>query len=148
MKLFFFSSFFLFFLHSFFSFSYFFFFTVTPATYGNSQARGQIRAAVTGYTTTTATPDPSSICSLHSLWQCLILNPLSKARDQTCIFTDTVSVITLIHNGNSWNSFSCTHGDMHKDVHCNNAYPGEKNYKNIPISNHAKKDKFLEWNII
>ena len=31
-----------------------------------------------------ATPDPSHICDLHhSLWQCQILNPRSKARDRT-----------------------------------------------------------------
>ena len=35
------------------------------------------------YTTATATPDPSHVCNLHhSSWQCQILNPLSKARDQ------------------------------------------------------------------
>ena len=34
------------------------------------------------YTTATATWDQSHICDLkHSLWQCRILNPLSKARD-------------------------------------------------------------------
>ena len=34
--------------------------------------------------TTTATQDPSHVCSLHpSSWQCLILNPLSEARDCT-----------------------------------------------------------------
>ena len=39
---------------------------------------------------TTATPDPSLICNLcHSLQQHWILNPLSKARDQTCILMDT-----------------------------------------------------------
>ena len=45
------------------------------------------------YTTAMATPDPSCICDLHSsLWQCWIPNPLSKARDQTCIVdTDTMS---------------------------------------------------------
>ena len=37
------------------------------------------------YTTATAMQDPSHICVLqHSLWQRLILNPLSKARDGTC----------------------------------------------------------------
>ena len=42
------------------------------------------------YTTATATPDPSRICDLrHSSWQCQILNPLSQARDQTCILMDT-----------------------------------------------------------
>ena len=42
------------------------------------------------YTTDTATPDLSGICNLyHSWWQHRILNPLSEARGQTCIFTDT-----------------------------------------------------------
>ena len=36
------------------------------------------------YTTATATQDPSCICDLnHTSWQRRILNPLSKARDQT-----------------------------------------------------------------
>ena len=40
------------------------------------------------YTTATATPDPSFVCDLHhSSWQHWILNPLSKARDQTHILT-------------------------------------------------------------
>ena len=44
------------------------------------------------YTTATSTPDPSHICDLcHILWQHQFLNPLSKARDQTHILTDTVS---------------------------------------------------------
>ena len=34
------------------------------------------------YTTVTATADPSRVCN-HSSQQCQILNPLSKARDQT-----------------------------------------------------------------
>ena len=43
------------------------------------------------YTTVTATPDPSSIWDLHhNLGQWLILNPLSEARDQTCVLTDTM----------------------------------------------------------
>ena len=47
------------------------------------------------YTTDIAIPDPSHICDLHSrLWQCWILNLLSKARDQTCIFMDTSQVLT------------------------------------------------------
>ena len=34
--------------------------------------------------------DLSHVCDLyHSSWQCWILNPLSKARDQTCILMDT-----------------------------------------------------------
>ena len=44
------------------------------------------------YTTATATPDPSCTCDVcHSLWQHQVLNPLSKARDQTYIFMDTMS---------------------------------------------------------
>ena len=42
------------------------------------------------YTTATATQDPSSIWDPHhSLWRCLILNPLSEARVQTCVLVDT-----------------------------------------------------------
>ena len=38
---------------------------------------------------TTAMQDPNRICDLHhSSQQCLILNPLSKDRDQTCILMD------------------------------------------------------------
>ena len=44
------------------------------------------------YATAIATPDPSHICALHcGLWQCLVLNPLSEAKDGTCILTDIVS---------------------------------------------------------
>ena len=41
------------------------------------------------YTTTIATPDPNCICNLYySLWQCWILNPLSKARYWTWVLVD------------------------------------------------------------
>ena len=44
------------------------------------------------YTTAIAMPDPSHIYDLCcSLQQCWILNPLSEARDQTHILTDTMS---------------------------------------------------------
>ena len=48
-------------------------------------------------------PDPSPICDLcHSLWQRWILNPLSEARDGTCILMDTNQVLNpQSHNGNS-----------------------------------------------
>ena len=63
-----------------FIFDLFAFSRATPAAYGDSQVRGQIRA----YTRATATQDPSHICNLHhSSRQHWILNPLSKARDQT-----------------------------------------------------------------
>ena len=42
------------------------------------------------YITATAMPGPSCICDLyHSSWQCQMLNPLSKVRDETCVFMDT-----------------------------------------------------------
>ena len=42
--------------------------------------------------TATATPDLRWICDLHcNFWQWQILNLLSKARDGTCILTDTMS---------------------------------------------------------
>ena len=54
---------------------------------------------------TTATPGPSHICNLrYSLQQCWIINPLSEARDRTCIciLMDTTWVLNLrSHNGNS-----------------------------------------------
>ena len=41
--------------------------------------------------TATATLDPSCVCDPHcSLWQCQILNPLSKPTDQICIHMKTV----------------------------------------------------------
>ena len=45
------------------------------------------------YTTTTAAPDPSRVCDLHhSSQQHQILNPLSEARDWTCIPMDTSQI--------------------------------------------------------
>ena len=62
-------------------------FRAAPATYIGSQARAQIGAKLQADTTATATPDLSHICDLHhSSQQRQILNPLSKARDQTCNF--------------------------------------------------------------
>ena len=45
------------------------------------------------YTTAIATPEPSCVCNLHhSSRQHRILNPLSEARDQTCILMDTSQI--------------------------------------------------------
>ena len=42
------------------------------------------------YATASATPDLSCVCDLHhSPKQHWILNPLSEARDQTCVLMDT-----------------------------------------------------------
>ena len=53
-------------------------------------------------TTATATRDPSRICDLHrSSRQRGILNPLSWARDRTCIVMDTGRIRTpRSHSGN------------------------------------------------
>ena len=57
------------------------------------------------YITATATWDLSHICDLyHRLKQCRILNPLSRARDQTLIPRRRGQALTpLSHNGNSCN---------------------------------------------
>ena len=61
------------------------------------------------YTRATATPDLSHIFDLHhSLWQCQILTPVSKVRDQTSIEPDTSRVLhPLRHNGDSPHGFKC-----------------------------------------
>ena len=66
------------------------FFRAALAGYEGSQARGQIGAvAAPAYTTGTAMPDPSCVCDLHhSLQQRWILNPLSEAKDWTCMLID------------------------------------------------------------
>ena len=56
------------------------------------------------YTTATATWDPSHVFNLyHSSRQCWILNPLSEAKDRTCILMDAGRVLNpMSHNRNSW----------------------------------------------
>ena len=49
----------------------------------------QLELSPPAYTRATATQDPSRVCDLHhSSQQYWILNPLSKARDQTCVLMD------------------------------------------------------------
>ena len=67
-------------------------FMATPGAHGSSWTRSQVGAAAGAYTTATVTLDLSPICNLHqSLQQLRILNPLSEARDQTRILTETMS---------------------------------------------------------
>ena len=48
-----------------------------------------VESELQSYATAIATPDPSLICDpLHSSWQQRILNPLSRARNQTRILMD------------------------------------------------------------
>ena len=64
-------------------------FWATPMAYEGSQARGLIGAIAAGLHLATAMPDPSHVCDLHqSSQQCQILNPLSEARDRTCVLMD------------------------------------------------------------
>ena len=59
--------------------------------YGSSQARGCIRELqLPAYTTATATRDLSCVFDLyHSSQQHWMPDPLSEARDPTCILMDT-----------------------------------------------------------
>ena len=61
-----------------------------PASYGSSRARGRIGAIIVGldhsHSNTRSEPH---LWPHRSSWQCLILNPLSEARDRTHILMDT-----------------------------------------------------------
>ena len=59
-------------------FFFFFFFWAAPVANGGSQALGKIRAISSG--------------PHHTSWQWQILNPLSEARDWTCVLIDTGQV--------------------------------------------------------
>ena len=63
----------------------------------------QLPATATATATATAMPNRSSICDLtHSSQQCWILNPVSKARNQTGLLVDTGRVCNpLSHDGSS-----------------------------------------------
>ena len=57
---------------------------------GVETAAAAAAAAAEAHATAVAAPDLSHICILHhSFWQHWILNPLSKARDQTGLLTET-----------------------------------------------------------
>ena len=49
----------------------------------------ELELLLLAYATATAMQDSSHICDLHhSSWQCWIPNPLSRARNQTCVLMD------------------------------------------------------------
>ena len=104
---------------SFFFLTFFPLFTATPWSYGSSWARGRIGAATVVYTTATAILDLSHIFELHlqlaAMW---ILNPLSEARDQTCILMRLCQVLNLLsHNENSLTSVSAPSITRDNDHH-------------------------------
>ena len=69
----------------------------TPVAYGSSHQGAQWELQLWAYTTAVATKDPRGILELCcSLWKHQVLNPLSKARDQTCIRMDTSRVLNLL----------------------------------------------------
>ena len=54
----------------------------------------ELELQLLAYATPIAMSDLSHICNIHlSSWQCRIFNPLSGARDQTCILKDTSQVL-------------------------------------------------------
>ena len=74
-----------------------------PSAYGVPQLGVESELQLPAYTTATARWDLSRVCNLcHNSQQCQILNPLSEARDRTCILMDTSWVHSqLNHDGNS-----------------------------------------------
>ena len=73
---------------------YFIFFSCFPGPYSQHmevpRLGVELELELPAYITATATPDLSHIYNLHcGSQQCWILNPLSEARDWTCIFMDT-----------------------------------------------------------
>ena len=57
------------------------------------------------YTTATAMRDPSHICDLHhGSQQRRVLNPLSQARDRTCILMDAISYLLHLFSQQMFNA--------------------------------------------
>ena len=65
-------------------------FRATPLAHGSSQARGQIGAIAAGlYHSHSNSRSMPHLQPAPQSPQCQILNPLSKAKDQTCVLMDT-----------------------------------------------------------
>ena len=73
----------------FFFFFFFFFLGPHPQHLEVLRLEVKLELQLPAYTTATAMPDPSRVCDLHhSSQQCQVLNPLSEARDGTCVLMD------------------------------------------------------------
>ena len=69
----------------------FFFFRATPTAYGGSQAMGPIGDVAASHSHSHSHSKTRSEPHLQATppsWQCQILNPMSEARDQTCVLMD------------------------------------------------------------
>ena len=84
-------------------FFFFLLFKSVPVAHGSSQARGWIRAAAAGpYHSHSNVGSEPHLQPTPPLWQCQILNPRKKARNQTRILMDTGWVLNPpSRNGNS-----------------------------------------------
>ena len=74
-----------------FCFCLFCLFRATSAAYGGSQARDPIRAMAASLHHSNTGPKPC-LQPTPQLTQCQVLNPLSKARDQTCVLMDASQI--------------------------------------------------------
>ena len=76
---------------------FFFFFLTLKGLYLQHievpRLRVELEPQLPAFTTATATQDPSCVCDLHySSQQGRILNPLSEARDRTCVLVDASQI--------------------------------------------------------
>ena len=71
--------------------------------HGSFQAKDRMRARAASHSPSYSNSGSERVCDqYHSSQQLWILNPLSEARDRTCILMDTNRVLNwLSHNGNS-----------------------------------------------
>ena len=70
------------------------FLRASPVAFGSSQAGVELELQLLFYTTAIAMLDLRCILDPGpSMWQCLILNSLMEARDQTCILMDTSQIL-------------------------------------------------------
>ena len=81
-------------------------FRATPMAHGGSQASGRIGTVVTGLHHSHSIMESEPHLRLHhSSWQCQILNPLSKARDRTCIFMDACQIVSAEPRWGLWEKY-------------------------------------------
>ena len=74
-------------------FLYFAFLGLHPRDMEVPELGVELELQLLAYSTATAMPDPSHVCDLHhSSRQHWILDPLSEARDRTCILMDPSQV--------------------------------------------------------